>query len=74
MNAAHQIFTPNQMRGQMTALYLFIFNIIGFGLGPTVVVLFTDYVFGAESQTGYSLSSTADLLGSAESPWSSGLA
>jgi hypothetical protein len=45
MNAALQIITPNQMRGQITALFLFVFNIIGFGLGPTVVALLTDFVF-----------------------------
>jgi hypothetical protein len=32
MNAALQIITPNQMRGQITALFLFVFNIIGFGI------------------------------------------
>jgi hypothetical protein len=52
MNAALQIITPNQMRSQITALFLFVFSIIGFGLGPTVVALFTDYVFHAESQIG----------------------
>jgi uncharacterized protein HemY len=50
------------MRGQITALFLFVFIIIGFGLGPTVVALFTDYVFRTESQIGYSLSATAALL------------
>jgi hypothetical protein len=32
-------------------------------LDPTVVALFTDYVFRAESQIGYSLSAIAALLG-----------
>jgi hypothetical protein len=50
------------MRGQITALFLFVINIIGFGSGPTVVALFTDYVFRAESQIGYSLRATAALL------------
>ena len=32
-NAALQIITPNEMRGQVTALFLFIFifNVVGFG-------------------------------------------
>ncbi|HKQ77248.1 MAG TPA: MFS transporter [Blastocatellia bacterium] len=63
LNAALQIITPNQMRGQITALYLFVFNVIGFGLGPTVVAMFTDYVFQAESQIGFSLSTTTLILG-----------
>jgi MFS family permease len=62
INAALQIITPNQMRGQITALFLFVFNVIGFGLGPTAVAVFTDYVFRSESQIGRSLSATAATL------------
>jgi len=61
-NAAMQIITPNQMRGQVTALYLFMFNVIGFGLGPTVVALITNQVF-SEAQVGYSLATTAAIFG-----------
>jgi MFS family permease len=63
INAALQTITPNQMRGQITALFLFVFNVIGFGLGPTVVALFTDYVFHAESQIRYSMCLVTVLLG-----------
>jgi len=62
INAALQTITPNQMRGQITALFLFVFNVIGFGLGPTVVALFTDYVFHAESQIRYSMCAATILL------------
>lgn len=55
--------TPNQMRGQITALYVFIANIIGLGFGPTMVALFTDYVFHDELALGYSLSVTSAILG-----------
>jgi hypothetical protein len=51
------------MRGQITALFLFIFNVIGFGLGPLLVALFTDYVFQAESQIGLSLALNGLILG-----------
>jgi MFS family permease len=63
LNAALQVITPNQMRGQITALFLFVFNVIGFALGPLMVALFTDYVFKAESQIGYSIVLTALTLG-----------
>jgi hypothetical protein len=63
LNAALQVITPNQMRGQITALFLFVFNVIGFALGPLMVALFTDYVFKAESQIGYSIVLTALILG-----------
>jgi MFS family permease len=63
LNAALQVITPNQMRGQITALFMFVFNVIGFALGPLLVALFTDYVFKAESQIGYSIVLTALTLG-----------
>jgi MFS family permease len=63
LNAALQFITPHQMRGQVTALFLFVFNVIGFGLGPILVAFFTDYVFQAESQVGLSLAVTGLILG-----------
>jgi hypothetical protein len=62
-NAALQIITPNQMRGQITALYLFIFNAVGFGAGATVVAFVTDHVFGNESKVGYSMATVGAVLG-----------
>jgi MFS family permease len=64
MNAALQIVTPNQMRGQVTALFLFVFNVIGFGLGPTVVALFTDYLFHSDRMLGRSMALATLTLGS----------
>lgn len=64
MNAALQIITPNQMRGQVTALFLFVFNVIGFGMGPTIVALFTDYLFHSERMLGYSMAVATLTLGS----------
>lgn len=62
-NAALQVIVPNEMRGQVTALFLFSFTMIGIGIAPTVVALLTDYVFGAESQLRYSMVSMHALLG-----------
>jgi MFS family permease len=63
LNAALQVITPNQMRGQITYLFMFIFNVIGVGLGPLMVAFFTDYVFKDESQLGLSLVAMGLLLG-----------
>ncbi|HKV38966.1 MAG TPA: MFS transporter [Blastocatellia bacterium] len=63
INAALQVITPNQMRGQITALFLFVFNVIGFGFGPTLVGLITDHVFHAEDKIRYSMSLVALILG-----------
>lgn len=62
-NAALQTVTPNQMRAQATAMYLFLFNLIGFSLGPLTIALFTDYVFADESMLRYSLALNYALLG-----------
>lgn len=62
-NAAMQVVSPNQMRGQVMALYLFVFNIIGFGLGPTVVALFTDVVFGDPADLKYAMALAASIIG-----------
>ena len=64
MNAALQIVTPNQMRGQVTALFLFVYNVIGIGLGPTFVALFTDFVFHSENLLGRAITVASLIMGS----------
>ncbi len=61
-NAAFQVITPNRMRGQVTALYLFLFNFVGFGLGPTFIAMITDYVFGSEDQLRYAMALAAAVM------------
>jgi hypothetical protein len=46
---------PNCMRSQASALYLFVVNLIGLGIGPTAVALFTDHVFHDKKAVGDSL-------------------
>ncbi len=53
--AAIQEMMPNVMRGQASALYLFVINLIGLGLGPTAVAVMTDYVFRNDNAVNYSL-------------------
>lgn len=36
--------TPNQMRAQVSAVYLFAVNLIGLGLGPALVPAISDYI------------------------------
>ena len=64
-NAALQIITPNQMRGQVRAVYQFIFNVIGYAAGPIAVALMTDYLFGDAALLRYSLVTAAAILGPA---------
>jgi len=53
--AAIQQIMPNAMRGQASAIYLFVNNLIGLGLGPSAVAFFTDYVFGDDNAVRYSM-------------------
>jgi MFS family permease len=53
--AAIQEVMPNALRGQASALYLFVVNLLGLGLGPTAVALLTDYVFRDDRAVGSSL-------------------
>jgi MFS family permease len=59
--AALQEITPNQMRGQISALYLFVVNLTGIGIGPTIVASITQYGFGDDAALKYSLSITAGI-------------
>jgi MFS family permease len=53
--AAIQEIVPNTLRGQASALYLFVINLIGLGLGPTAVALCTDQVFQDKQAVGLSM-------------------
>ncbi|MDX2221721.1 MAG: MFS transporter [Rhodospirillaceae bacterium] len=53
--AAIQEITPNQLRAQMSAIYLLGSNLIGIGLGPSVVAAFTDLVFQDDNMLRYSI-------------------
>jgi len=60
-NTAIQTITPNEMRGQVTAVYLFMFTVFG-ALGGFVVPLFNHYVIGNEQELWKSLALTAVIL------------
>ncbi len=50
-----QKLAPAPLRARLSALYLFVVTILSLALGPTVVALFTDYVFGDPALLGRSL-------------------
>jgi MFS family permease len=56
--AALQHIFPNQVRGQVSALYLFILNLGGGSLGPLLPGVFNDYLFHDPNMVGYSLAIT----------------
>ena len=53
--AAVQEIAPNRMRAQLGALFVSATTLIGLGLGPSVVGLLTDRVFGDDAALRYSL-------------------
>ena len=65
--AGVQELVPNRMRAQASAVYLFVVNLVGLGLGPTVVALVTEHVLGDDAAVGASLRfvSTLGYLASA---------
>jgi MFS family permease len=60
--AALNFITPNQLRGQVIAIYLFVLNLVGLGAGPTIVAVITDYGFGDTAALRYSLSAFAVVM------------
>ncbi len=61
--AAVQSITPNQIRGLATAVSAFAINVLSMGLGPTLVALGTDYVFGYDAALRYSLALLSVVAG-----------
>ena len=53
--AAIQEMMPNRMRAQASAVYLFVVNLVGMGLGATAIAVVTDYVFGNPAHLRYSM-------------------
>jgi MFS family permease len=56
--ASLQLIFPNQVRGQVTALLLVVFNLIGLTLGPLLPGALNDYVFHDERMVGPSIALT----------------
>lgn len=57
-----QLMTPNRMRGQVMAVFLLVANLIGLGLGPTVLAATTDYVFGSDDAIGKAIALCGAIL------------
>ena len=54
-SVALQLISPSEYRARITALYFFVVNLIGLGLGPTAIALVTDVGFGDDAALRYSL-------------------
>ncbi len=54
--AALQSITPNRMRAQVSALMLFMTNLFGLALGPSIVAALTDFLYADDAALYRSLS------------------
>ncbi|MEJ8568581.1 spinster family MFS transporter [Elongatibacter sediminis] len=61
--AALQQATPNRLRALVSAIYLFILNLIALGLGPTITASITDFVFRDDLAVGRSIACVAIVSG-----------
>jgi MFS family permease len=61
MAASFQPITPNQMRGQTTAIYIFVTNIFGMAVGTSVLAAFTDFLYQDDQLLHYSIA-TANAI------------
>ena len=52
---AMQLLSPNQMRAQVSAIFLLVSCMISYGIGTTLVALCTDYLFKNDAAVGKSL-------------------
>ncbi|TAL28450.1 spinster family MFS transporter [Phenylobacterium sp.] len=59
---ALQAVAPNQLRGQLTALFSFVTNLLGVATGPTVVAVLTDYLYRDEQAVGLSLATASAII------------
>lgn len=57
---ALQLVTPNEFRGQISAIYLFVVSLVGLSVGPVAVGAITDFVFHDRAKVGWSV---ATLIG-----------
>src|SRR6478735_1024100 len=55
LNAVMLAITPNQIRGQVMTLYLFIYTVVGVGLAPWITGLTTDYIYTSPDDLRWSL-------------------
>lgn len=63
--ASMQVLAPRNLRSQIASFFLLVSNIIGMGIGTTLVALLTDRVFGDDRAVDYSLSIVLFLAASA---------
>lgn len=60
--AALQLTTPPERRGVVSAVFLMIYNLVGFGLGPAVTALISRVIYGEQGDIASAMAWTFALL------------
>ncbi|MBK8991433.1 MAG: MFS transporter [Gammaproteobacteria bacterium] len=60
--AALMEIVPNEMRGQMLAVMLFLVNILGLGVGASLIAAITDFVFADDAALRYSIALASAVI------------
>ncbi len=55
VSATVQMISPNEIRGRLSAFFLFLVAVVSMGVGPTLIGAMTDYVFRDPQKLGLSL-------------------
>ncbi|MCY1525244.1 hypothetical protein D9M68_602160 [compost metagenome] len=61
--AAMQVLTPSPLRAQVSALFLLVSNLIGLGIGTSLVALLTDHYFQDPKAVGASVGVVVAVAG-----------
>lgn len=62
MAASFQPITPNQMRGQTTAMYIFVTNILGMAVGTSILAAFTDFLYQSDDALNLSIATLNGIM------------
>jgi len=62
MAVSFVVITPNQLRGQLTAVYIFVTNILGMAVGTSVLAAFTDFLYRDDALIHYSIATSVALF------------
>ncbi len=54
--ASLQIITPNRLRATVSAIFLFLVNLVGIGIAATVIAMIKDFVFGYDEAINFAIS------------------
>ena len=59
---AIQMIAPNHIRAQVVAIFFFVSSFFSIAIGPSIVAIFTDYIFMDESKLYLSISLVAMIF------------